>query len=80
MASRPINELQTGGATAAEEWVEILNPCTAAVPVSAGSLLRAGQVHLLLRHCTRFQLLHRILLVRLRLAHFQLTPVGIAPG
>jgi hypothetical protein len=38
-----INEFQTGGAvSAANEWVEILNPCTAAVDVTGWTLVYRG--------------------------------------
>jgi hypothetical protein len=38
-----INEFQTGGsASAADEWVEILNPCTAAVDVTGWTLVYRG--------------------------------------
>jgi hypothetical protein len=34
-----INEFQTGGATAADEWVELVNPCTAAIDVTGWTLV-----------------------------------------
>jgi hypothetical protein len=37
-----INELQTGNVTATDEWVEILNPCTAAVTVNSWTLVYRG--------------------------------------
>lgn len=37
-----INELQTGGTTSADEWVEIVNPCTSAIDVTDWSLVYRG--------------------------------------
>jgi hypothetical protein len=37
-----INELQTAGASAADEWVEIYNPCTNAIDVTGWSLVYRG--------------------------------------
>jgi hypothetical protein len=37
-----INELQTGGTTAADEWVEIINPCTSAIDVTDWTLVYRG--------------------------------------
>lgn len=34
-----INELQAGGATGSDEWIEILNPCTTAVDVNGWTLV-----------------------------------------
>jgi len=37
-----INELQTGGLTAGDEWVEILNPCTTPITVDGWTLAYRG--------------------------------------
>jgi len=38
-----INEFQTGGTTSADEWVEIINPCTSAIDVTDWTLVYRGR-------------------------------------